>query len=71
MLALFQFQRSNFVPFIEILKQRNVVSSLDPGVDYRRRALAGSEKVTYTIRGILTVKEGSVQLTSLIRQLVS
>ena len=38
-------QRSNFVPFIEILKSRNVVESLDPGVDYRRKALAGSEKV--------------------------
>ena len=43
-----EFQRSNFVPFIEILKNRNVVESLDPGVDYRRKALGGSEKVKET-----------------------
>ena len=28
-------QRSNFVPFIEILKSKTDVVSLDPGVDYR------------------------------------
>ena len=37
------------MPFIEILKDRNVVVSLDPGVDYRRKALAGSEKVYFDL----------------------
>jgi len=37
-------QRSNFVPFIEILKSKSEVVSLDPGIDYRRKALGGAEK---------------------------
>ena len=37
------------MPFIEILKDRNIVVSLDPGVDYRRKALAGSEKVYFDL----------------------
>lgn len=36
-------QRSNFVPFITMLKDRCLVTCLDPGVDYRRRATAGSD----------------------------
>lgn len=34
-------QRSNFIPFIEILKQRCIAISLDSGVDYRRMAAKG------------------------------
>ena len=30
-------QRSNFVPFIELLEKRTHIVSLDPGVDYRQR----------------------------------
>ena len=29
-------QRSNFVPFIELLEKRTHIVSLDPGVDYRQ-----------------------------------
>ena len=29
-------QRSNFLPFIDILKERTEIVSLDPGVDYRK-----------------------------------
>jgi predicted ATPase len=34
-------QRSNFVPFIEVLKNRCNVTTLDSGVDYRLSALSG------------------------------
>ena len=37
-------QRSNFVPFIELLKVEAEIVSLDPGVDYRRKALGSGEK---------------------------
>ena len=37
-------QRSNFVPFIQVLKDHCNVSTLDSGVDYRARAASGSEK---------------------------
>lgn len=37
-------QRSNFVPFIQVLKDHCEVVSLDSGVDYRRRTLAGAGK---------------------------
>lgn len=40
-------QRSNFLPFIDILKDRCQIVSLDPGVDYRRKALGGSEKLYF------------------------
>lgn len=40
-------QRSNFVPFIELLKKKAEVVSLDPGLDYRRKALGGSEKLYF------------------------
>ena len=43
-------QRSNFLPFIDILKERCEVVSLDPGVDYRMKALGGSKKL-YFITG--------------------
>lgn len=42
-------QRSNFVPFLELLKKRCHVVSLDPGVDYRRRLLASAEKVYFDL----------------------
>lgn len=34
-------QRSNFLPFIDILKVRCNVSSLDSGIDYRTLAIKG------------------------------
>lgn len=34
-------QRSNFLPFIDILKERCDVSSLDSGIDYRVLAMKG------------------------------
>ena len=40
-------QRSNFVPFIEILKKKTDVVSLDPGLDYRRKALGGTDKLYF------------------------
>jgi len=43
-------QRSNFLPFIDLLKRRCEIVSLDPGVDYRRKALAGAEKL-YFVKG--------------------
>ena len=42
-------QRSNFVPFIEILKKRTHVVSLDPGVDYRRKALSSAERLYFDL----------------------
>jgi len=42
-------QRSNFVPFIELLKRRCETASLDPGVDYRRKALGGGEKLYFDL----------------------
>ncbi len=38
-------QRSNFVPFIQILKDRCEVISLESGIDYRRKG--GSESHAY------------------------
>eukprot|EP00088_Acartia_fossae_P022572 TRINITY_DN2374_c0_g1_i11.p1 TRINITY_DN2374_c0_g1~~TRINITY_DN2374_c0_g1_i11.p1 ORF type:complete len:522 (-),score=84.70 TRINITY_DN2374_c0_g1_i11:250-1815(-) len=40
-------QRSNFLPFIDMLKKTSNVVSLDPGVDYRRKALAGADKLFF------------------------
>ena len=34
-------QRSNFVPFIGLLKSKSVIVSLDSGIDYRRLAAKG------------------------------
>ena len=42
-------QRSQFVPFIEILKNRTHVVSLDPGVDYRRKALSSAERLYFDL----------------------
>ncbi len=44
-------QRSNFIPFIGLLKRRCDVVSLDPGVDYRRKALAGAEQLYFVTSG--------------------
>jgi len=40
-------QRTNFIPFIEMLKQTSNIVSLDPGVDYRRKALGGADKLFF------------------------
>lgn len=37
-------QRSNFLPFIQILKDHCDVCTLDSGIDYRAKALSGNEK---------------------------
>ncbi|KAG4077028.1 hypothetical protein HA402_016015 [Bradysia odoriphaga] len=42
-------QRSNFLPFIDILKSRCEVISLDSGVDYRRMAAKGDGNNYYVI----------------------
>ena len=42
-------QRSNFVPFIELLKTRSHVVSLDPGVDYRRKAMSSAERYYFDL----------------------
>ncbi|XP_075233721.1 putative ATPase N2B [Lycorma delicatula] len=42
-------QRSNFVPFIQILKNHCEVTSLDSGIDYRMRENPGEEK-TYFVK---------------------
>ena len=42
-------QRSNFVPFIELLKKRTHVVSLDPGVDYRRKAVSSAERLYFDL----------------------
>ncbi len=44
-------QRSNFLPFIDLLKRRCEIVTLDPGVDYRRKALAGAEKLYFVTTG--------------------
>jgi len=40
-------QRTNFLPFIDMLKKTSNVVSLDPGIDYRRKALAGADKLFF------------------------
>ena len=42
------------------MKSRNIVESLDPGVDYRRKALAGSEKIYFDISDPETVGDKSM-----------
>eukprot|EP00096_Caligus_rogercresseyi_P013177 TRINITY_DN5854_c0_g1_i2.p1 TRINITY_DN5854_c0_g1~~TRINITY_DN5854_c0_g1_i2.p1 ORF type:complete len:448 (+),score=145.71 TRINITY_DN5854_c0_g1_i2:231-1574(+) len=39
--------RSRFLPFIDLLKERNLVSSLDPGKDYRLKSMAGSDTLFF------------------------
>merc|ERR1719450_128430 len=40
-------QRSNFLPFIDILKETCHFVSLDPGVDYRRKNLGGADNLFF------------------------
>lgn len=40
-------QRSNFVPFIQVLKDHCIVECLDSGVDYRVKANPASEKIYF------------------------
>lgn len=40
-------QRSNFVPFIQILKDHCQIASLDSGIDYRTKANPASEKTYF------------------------
>jgi len=40
-------QRSNFIPFIDMLQEKSYTVSLDPGIDYRRKALGGAEKLFF------------------------
>jgi len=43
-------QRSNFVPFIQILKDHCDVISLDSGIDYRQRRLPGQKDKVYFVK---------------------
>jgi protein AFG1 len=43
-------QRSQFVPFIQILKDHCDVICLDSGIDYRQRSLPGSRATVYFIK---------------------
>ncbi|KAJ9598290.1 hypothetical protein L9F63_011030, partial [Diploptera punctata] len=43
-------QRSNFVPFIAVLKEHCDVACLDSGIDYRLKSIAGKEK-NYFVKG--------------------
>jgi len=40
-------QRSNFLPFLEMLEEKCHIVSLDPGVDYRRKNMAGADKLFF------------------------
>ena len=40
-------QRSNFLPFIDMLGEKCTIVSLDPGVDYRRKNLGGADKLFF------------------------
>lgn len=40
-------QRSNFVPFIKVLKDHCEISSLDSGIDYRVKTNPASEKTYF------------------------
>lgn len=40
-------QRSNFVPFIDMLEEKSRIVTLDPGIDYRRKSLAGADKLFF------------------------
>jgi len=40
-------QRSNFLPFIDMLIEKSHVVSLDPGVDYRRKNMGGADKLYF------------------------
>lgn len=40
-------QRSNFVPFIQVLKDHCDVISLDSGIDYRTKSSAGKDRVFF------------------------
>ena len=42
-------QRSAFLPFIDLLQSKCTSISLDPGIDYRRKNLGGSEKLYFQI----------------------
>lgn len=50
-------QRSNFVPFIKVLKNHCNVSSLDSGVDYRLKSLTGKEQHYYMYAIYFIVKK--------------
>jgi len=50
-------QRTNFLPFIDMLKKTSNVVSLDPGIDYRRKALAGADKLFF----VTTVAEDQAE----------
>jgi len=42
-------QRSNFLPFLDMLVEKCHTVSLDPGVDYRRKNLAGADKLFFNL----------------------
>jgi len=40
-------QRSNFLPFIDMLQEKCTIVSLDPGIDYRRKNMGGADKLFF------------------------
>ena len=42
-------QRSNFVPFIQILKDHCHVICLDSGIDYRQKRLPGAKDIKFFV----------------------
>ncbi len=60
-------QRSNFVPFIELLKKRTHVVSLDPGVDYRRKAISSAEALYFDLSNKETASEGQHAMDTLFK----
>jgi len=42
-------QRSQFLPFLDMLEEKCRIVSLDPGVDYRRKMLAGADKLFFNL----------------------
>jgi len=54
-------QRSNFLPFLDMLEERCTVVSLDPGVDYRRRNLGDQDRLFFNSTRVEEDAEGNMK----------